>query len=304
MPDPCSRPMAAPSSSARGVPAGLRRARPPSLTSIAMPITENVAPPRSMKWVGDHSVTSWPKIRCQTSSRGSAARPNAEQKIISAPPTGIRQLPPRRTQAGPGSWPWREPEAQHAGGERAEEAEQHRPVAGVAERPVVAPVVDVVADVPEAAAHHRQQRDDPDEGRQRRPRRQPEDERGRRAGAREQARAPAPVRLDQPQQRRAAAAVEQRSSPRAGPAAPRRRMRPRRRSRGWRCRTTTFLRCCSFDTVALSGGERHQDHQAQVRPAAAPGGAQGAAARHRPGDHRPRRATRRSRSTRSPAAPG
>ena len=76
---------------------------------MAMPITENVAPPRSMKWVGDHSVTSCPKIRCQTSSSGSAARPNAEQKIISAPPTGIRQLPPRRTQAGPGSWPWASP---------------------------------------------------------------------------------------------------------------------------------------------------------------------------------------------------
>ena len=115
-----------------------------------------------------------------------------------------------------------EPEAQHPGGERAEEAEQHRPVAGVAQRAVVAPVVDVVADVPEAAAHHEQQRHDPDEGRQRGPRRQPEDERGRRAGAREQARAPAPVRLDQPQQRRAAAAVEQRSARRADRAGPRR----------------------------------------------------------------------------------
>ncbi len=119
--------------------------------------------------------------------------------------------PPATAEADPGGTRLLavcQPEAQHAGGERAEEAEQHRPVAWVAERAVIAPVIDVVADVPEAAAHHGQQRHDPDEGRQRGPRRQPEHERGRRPGAREKAGAPAPVRLDQPQQRRAAAAVE------------------------------------------------------------------------------------------------
>ena len=174
---------------------------------------------------------------------------------------------------------------------------------GLPSGPVVAPVVDVVADVPEAAAHHRQQRDDPDEGRQRGPRRQPEDERGRRAGAREQRVRPRRCASTSHSSAARAAAVEQRSAPRAGRAGPRRPTKPRRRSRGWGAGRTTFLRCCSFNTVALSGGERH-GHQAQVRPAAPPAGAQGAAARHRPGDHRPRRATRRSRSTRSPAGRG
>jgi AcrR family transcriptional regulator len=56
-----------------------------------------------------------------------------------------------------------------AGGEGAEEAEQHRVVARVAERAVVAPVVDVVADVPVAAAHRQEQRDRGDQDRKRDP---------------------------------------------------------------------------------------------------------------------------------------
>ena len=83
-----------------------------------------------------------------------------------------------------------EPEAEDARGEGAEEAEQHRVVAGVAERPVVAAVIDVVADVPEAAAHRQQQRDGGDEDRQRDPCRGRKTQRGRGGGARENLGAP------------------------------------------------------------------------------------------------------------------
>ena len=43
-------------------------------------MSDRPAPPISIRWVGPHSVTSWPKMRCQTSSRGkpiSAYKPAA-----------------------------------------------------------------------------------------------------------------------------------------------------------------------------------------------------------------------------------
>ena len=62
-----------------------------------------------------------------------------------------------------------EAEAEDPGGEGAKEAEQLRIVARVAERAVVAAVIDVVADVPKASAHRQEQRDGGDEHRQRNP---------------------------------------------------------------------------------------------------------------------------------------
>jgi hypothetical protein len=77
----------------------------------------------------------------------------------------------------------REPDAQEASGEHSEEAEQHRVVPRIAEGALVAPVVDVVADVPVAADHREEQGGRRDEDGQRAPRRYPEDPRGQGAGA-------------------------------------------------------------------------------------------------------------------------
>ena len=108
------------------------------------------------------------------------------------------------------------PDAEDAGGERREDPEQQRPVAGVAERARVAAVVDVVADVPQAAPHRGQQA--------RRPRSRPaappsrargRPQRGERAGALEHLRAPRAVRVHQPHHRAGAARSRRRRAPRA-----------------------------------------------------------------------------------------
>ena len=56
-----------------------------------MPISVIPAPPISIRWVGPQSVTSWPKIRCQTSSSGNPISANAAEAIIATPPSGAYQ---------------------------------------------------------------------------------------------------------------------------------------------------------------------------------------------------------------------
>ena len=61
-----------------------------------------MAPPIIIRWVGPHSVTSWPKMRCQMSSSGKPIIAYIPQAAISNPPTGACQLRVMRTDAGPG----------------------------------------------------------------------------------------------------------------------------------------------------------------------------------------------------------
>jgi hypothetical protein len=42
----------------------------PSCSRTSRPTSDRPAPPMSMRWVGPHSVTSWPNSRCHTSSSG------------------------------------------------------------------------------------------------------------------------------------------------------------------------------------------------------------------------------------------
>ncbi|SLI00094.1 Uncharacterised protein [Mycobacteroides abscessus subsp. abscessus] len=66
------------------------------------PTSDSPAPPMSIRWVGPQRVTSWPKMRCQMSSRGkpiSAYRPAPAMRM---PPTGAYQVRVIRTAAAPG----------------------------------------------------------------------------------------------------------------------------------------------------------------------------------------------------------
>ena len=72
-----------------------RRARIPSASSTAWPISVMPAPPMSMRCVGPHRVTSWPNRRCHMSSSGKPVSANAPQAAIIRPPTGAHQSPPR-----------------------------------------------------------------------------------------------------------------------------------------------------------------------------------------------------------------
>ena len=83
-------------------PAGRGRARRPSCSSTAWPISVIPAPPISIRWVGPQSVTSWPNSRCHMSSSGKPASANAPQEAISRPPTGALQPGAIETAAGPG----------------------------------------------------------------------------------------------------------------------------------------------------------------------------------------------------------
>ncbi len=76
------------------------RAMLPSFSSTSIPVTVSIPPKRKTKCVGDQSVTSWPKIRCQTSSSASADRPKLMQTTSSTAPIGTRQPSVMRTQAG------------------------------------------------------------------------------------------------------------------------------------------------------------------------------------------------------------
>ena len=123
------------------------------------------APPISIRWVGPQSVTSWPKRRCQKSSRGKAIREKAPQAAISTPPTGAYQPSVIRTAAGPGRSSTGQRDRQDTGGEDAEQADEDQVVGRVGQRPRVAAVVDVQGDVPV----HAEQRDEQGD-RRRRPR--------------------------------------------------------------------------------------------------------------------------------------
>ena len=123
---------------------------------MAWPTRVIPAPPISMRWVGPHSVTSWPNRRCQKSSSGKAISENAPQAAISTPPTGAYQ-PSRDAHRGrSGTLVDGQPDGQHAGGEDAEQTDEDEVVSGVGQRPRVAAVVDVQGDVPV----HAEQRDD------------------------------------------------------------------------------------------------------------------------------------------------
>ena len=52
---------------------------------------EKPAPPIIIRWVGPHSVTSWPKMRCQMSSSGKPISAYSPQPAIRMPPTGAYQ---------------------------------------------------------------------------------------------------------------------------------------------------------------------------------------------------------------------
>ncbi len=64
---------------------------------IELPIRVRPAPPISIRCVGPQSVTSWPKIRCQTSSSGNPIRAKADAASIAIPPSGAYQSPEIRT---------------------------------------------------------------------------------------------------------------------------------------------------------------------------------------------------------------
>ena len=212
--------VAAALAAARGSPPG---AAPPG-RSASCP-----APPISIRCVGPHSVTSWPKSRCQTSSSGKPASANAPQAAISTPPTGARQPQPTETAAAPGSLA-RHRHREHAGGEHAEEPGEDQVVGRVGERAGVAALVDVQRDVPVHAEQRGQERERGDGGRERRPARQPGGSLGDSDDALEAARPAGAIAGDQPEQASRARAARRRSRSRPG-RAPRRR-RDRRRP-GW-----------------------------------------------------------------------
>ena len=77
-------------------------ARWPSYSRSSAEIVENPAPPIIIRWVGPHSVTSWPKMRCQTSSSGKPVKAYRPQPAIRKPLTGAYQSLVIRTANGPG----------------------------------------------------------------------------------------------------------------------------------------------------------------------------------------------------------
>ncbi len=77
-------------------------ARAPSTSRIMPPSVDSDAPPNSCRWVGPQSVTSWPKMRCQTSSSGKPASAMPEQTRISTPPSGAWSPPGSFSAAAPG----------------------------------------------------------------------------------------------------------------------------------------------------------------------------------------------------------
>ena len=79
-----------------------RDAAPASTSSTASPTSVIAAPPISIRCVGPHSVTSWPKSRCQTSSSGKPISENAPHSAISTPPSGAYQSLVIRTATGLG----------------------------------------------------------------------------------------------------------------------------------------------------------------------------------------------------------
>ena len=79
-----------------------RAALAPSISRIIAPSVESDAPPNSSRWVGPHSVTSWPKMRCHMSSSGKPASATPEQTRMRMPPSGACRPPGNRIAVGPG----------------------------------------------------------------------------------------------------------------------------------------------------------------------------------------------------------
>ena len=148
-----------------------RETAAPSIRRIMPPSVESEAPPNSSRCVGPHSVTSWPKMRCQRSSSGKPASATPEQKRISTPPSGASR-PPGSLQGRRARRLGREEDRQQAGEEHAEQPDEDEVVRRVGERAGVAPRVEVRRDVPVHPEHGRDQGAREHAERQRRPRRQ------------------------------------------------------------------------------------------------------------------------------------
>ena len=112
-------------------------ARLPSTSSTARPMSVIAAPPKSIRWVGPQSVTSWPKSRCHMSSSGKPISEKAPQAAIRTPPSGAYQVRVMRTAVALGL-PVGQDHRDVARGEDAEEAEEDEVVRRVGERARVA----------------------------------------------------------------------------------------------------------------------------------------------------------------------
>ena len=100
------------------------------------------------------------------------------------------------------------PEREDSGGEGREDAQQQRPVPRVSERPRVAAVVHVVADVPQPAPHRREQADRCDDHRERGPPRDAQNPPCDSTGAREHLGAARAMRVGEPDHRSGPAEVD------------------------------------------------------------------------------------------------
>ena len=131
---------------------------------------EKPAPPIIIRWVGPHSVTSWPKMRCQMSSSGkpvSAYRPQpGHQDAADRCVPGAGDAHGRRPRLVV-----RQHAGQAAGDEQQEQSEQDEVVRGVGQRSRVTALADVQADVPDEPEQRADQRRDEQCHRQRHPRR-------------------------------------------------------------------------------------------------------------------------------------
>ena len=156
-----------PTAARRGAAASRRRA-PASTIRIASPIRVIAAPPISIRCVGPQSVTSWPKMRCQTSSSGKPISANAPQQRDQHAAERRVPVAAMRTALGDGlsrgSTHARKPAVKIA-----EQAAEDEVVRGVGERAFVAAVVDVERDVPEQAEERDQRDAECDRRRERRP---------------------------------------------------------------------------------------------------------------------------------------
>ena len=150
--------------------AHLARGAAPSISRIIAPSVESDAPPNSSRCVGPHSVTSWPKMRCQMSSSGKPASATPEQTRIRTPPSGACR-PPGRPDRGRAGLLGRQEDRDQPGEEDPEQPDEDEVVRGVGERARIAARVEVGRDVPVHAEHGDQQRAGEHAERERAPRR-------------------------------------------------------------------------------------------------------------------------------------
>ena len=76
-------------------------ARTASTWITAIPTSVMHAPPMSIRCVGPHSVTSWPKSRCQPSSSGKPSSEKLPEANMRIPPSGAYQSRVILTNVGP-----------------------------------------------------------------------------------------------------------------------------------------------------------------------------------------------------------